>query len=155
MTDAPARTNIVRKSFTFHTRVEWAGGRGGASIAEGKPKFRVASPPEFKGEAGVWSPEDLLIQATNACTMATFLAFANRKNLPLESYASDASGTLEFVEKSYQFTRIEIRVKMGLGPEGSIEEARQILHDAHAACLISNSINAKVVVEADIARRNA
>lgn len=146
MSDAPAQPHIKHKTFTFRTQMEWAGGRGGNSTAEGKPSFRVASPPEFKGEAGVWSPEDLLIQALNACTMSTFLSFATKKNLPLETYQSEAVGTLEFVDVGFQFTKIDVEVTMKLGPGGTEADAQTILHDAHKACLIANSLKSKVNV---------
>jgi peroxiredoxin-like protein len=141
---------VRRKSFTFKTQIEWSGGRGGTGTAEGKQSFRVASPPEFKGEAGVWSPEDLLVQAANACTMTTFLSFAGRKNLPLAAYASSAAGLLEFVDGKYRFTKIEIQVQIRLKPGGSPDEAQQILHDAHEACLIANSLRADVHVVGDV-----
>jgi peroxiredoxin-like protein len=141
---------IKRKSFTFRTRIEWAGGRGGTGSAEGKQSFRVASPPEFKGEAGVWSPEDMLVQAANACTMTTFLSFANRKNLPLAAYDSKAEGLLEFVDGRYRFTRIDIKIQLRLKSGGSADEAKAIVHDAHESCLIANSLRGTVHVEADV-----
>src|SRR5687768_10816971 len=97
------------KSYTYHTRVEWAGARAGQLHAEGKPSFRVASPPEFKGEAGVWSPEDLFVASVNICTMATFLSFAERAKLALSSYSSTAEGTLELVDGGFRFTRIVVK----------------------------------------------
>jgi peroxiredoxin-like protein len=147
---AAEEQSIRRKSFTFKTQIKWLGGRAGTSNAEGKPSFRVASPPEFKGEPGVWSPEDLLVQAANACTMTTFLSFANRKQLPLVSYESHAEGLLEFVDGTYRFTRIDIRAKIQLKPGASADEAKTILHDAHKACLIANSLRGDVHVEADV-----
>ena len=141
---------IRHKSFTFSTQIEWAGGRGGTGSAAGKPSFRVASPPEFKGEAGVWSPEDLLVQAANACTMSTFVGFANRKGLPVGGYSSTASGLLEFVDGKYRFTRIEIRAKIRLKAGGNVGDAQAILKDAHAACLIANSLRATVDVVGDV-----
>ncbi|HEX9816464.1 MAG TPA: OsmC family protein [Candidatus Thermoplasmatota archaeon] len=146
MSDTAGQPQVKHKTFQFRTKMEWAGGRGGNSSAEGKPTFRVASPPEFKGEAGVWSPEDLLIQALNACTMSTFISFATKKNLPLQSYSSEAVGTLEFVDTSFQFTKLDVDVTMRLGPGGTEADAQKILHDAHKACLISNSLKGKVTV---------
>lgn len=146
MSDTAGQPQIKHKTFQFRTKMEWAGGRGGNSTAEGKPTFRVASPPEFKGEAGVWSPEDLLIQALNACTMTTFISFATKKNLPLQAYSSEATGTLEFVETGFRFTKIDVDVTMKIGPGASEADAQTILHDAHKACLIANSLKSQVNV---------
>src|SRR5690349_1078510 len=101
MSTTATKANVKHPSHTYRTRMEWAGGRGGNSIADGKPTFRVASPPEFKGEPNVWSPEDLIVQALNGCTMTTFIGFAARKNVPVAAYACDATGVLEFVETAY------------------------------------------------------
>lgn len=143
-------SQVQRKSFTFRTGIEWAGGRGGTGTAEGKPSFRVASPPEFKGEAGVWSPEDLLVQAANACTMSTFINFAQRKNVPLSAYSSKAEGLLEFTDGSYRFTKIDIHVQLRLKAGGNADEAKKVLDDAHKACLIANSLRGAVHVTADV-----
>lgn len=138
---------IRYKTFTYRTQAQWVENRAGALRSEGKPEFRVSSPPEFKGEAGVWTPEDLFVAAVNVCTMTTFLAFAQRMQIPLVSYTSDAEGALEFVDGGYRFTRVVLRPRIMVGNEEAIEQARKTLHDAHEKCLISNSIRSEVVLE--------
>src|SRR5205085_2826406 len=51
------------KSFRYKSSLVWNSGRRGKTSAPGKPEFDVGSPPEFKGEPGVWSPEELLVGA--------------------------------------------------------------------------------------------
>ncbi|MFA5943101.1 MAG: OsmC family protein [Candidatus Thermoplasmatota archaeon] len=140
---------IRPKTYTYQTRVEWVGFRAGQLHAAGKPSFRVASPPEFKGEPGVWSPEDLFVASVNICTMTTFLSFAERAKLVLTSYASTAEGTLELVEGSFRFTRIVIKPQLHV-PADQVEQAQQLMHDAHAKCLVSNSMRCVVEVEATV-----
>jgi organic hydroperoxide reductase OsmC/OhrA len=135
------------KSFAYRTGVQWADNRAGWLRAEGKPEFRVSSPPEFKVEAGVWTPEDLFVAAVEICTMTTFIAFAQRLNLPLVSYQSQAEGLLEFVEGSYRFTKVVLRPTIVVAEQTALEQAKKALHDAHHSCLIANSIRAEVVVE--------
>ena len=60
--------------------------------AAGKPDLEVSSPPEFKGEAGIWTPEDLFVGALNACILMTFVAFATQKGLEFASYECRAEG---------------------------------------------------------------
>jgi len=79
--------------------------------------------------------------------MTTFLAFAERKALPLVRYESAASGLLENVEGKYQFTLVTVSPRITVASEEDIPKAEQILHDAHANCLIGNSIKTKVEVE--------
>lgn len=138
------------KTFMYATNLKWTGDRAGMMNSDGKPEFRVASPPEFKGESGVWTPEDLLVAAVETCTMTTFLAFAYRKKLPLVSYESRAEGKLEFVDGGYRFTAVIIKPKIVVKTVDSIEETERLLHDAHRKCLIANSIRAEVEVEPDI-----
>lgn len=137
------------KTYTYRTTVAWAGGRAGQLDCDGKPGFRVASPPEFKGEAGVWSPEDLFVASVNICTMTTFLSFAERGKLTLRSYRSEAEGLLELVDGSFRFTRIVIRPRIQV-PADQVDQAKKVMHDAHAKCLVSNSMRCEVVVEADV-----
>lgn len=138
------------KTFIYRTDLEWIGNRAGTLRAAGKPEFRVASPPEFKGEAGVWTPEDLFVAAVNVCTMTTFAAFAQRLNLPVLSYRCEAEGVLEFMEGGYRFTRVTLRPEIVVESDAAVAQAEKTLGDAHKSCIVSNSIVATVVIEPKI-----
>ncbi len=146
-TTTTATPKVKHKTFNYHTELMWLDNRAGMLRAEGKPAFRVSSPPEFKGEAGVWTPEDLFVAAVETCTMTTFIAFAQRLNLPVSSYQCRAEGVLEFVDGSYRFTKVILRPTVVLAHAEFIEQATKTLHDAHKSCLIANSIRAEVVLE--------
>lgn len=141
---------IRRKTFTYRTTLSWLGNRAGMNGSDGKPAFRVASPPEFKGEEGVWTPEDLFVAAVNTCTMTTFAAFTIKRDVAVASYESEAEGTLEFVDGGYRFTKVVVRPRVVAMAPATRELMEEILHDVHKACLISNSISAEVVVEPEI-----
>ncbi len=146
-TAEPVPPKTRHKSFTYRTSAEWTSGRSGALGAAGKPTLPVSSPPEFKGEAGRWTPEDLFVAAIDLCTMTTFVHFAERQHLPLRAYRSEAEGLLEFVDDGFRFTRVVLRPTIVLGDEAAVEPAAQAMRDAHAACLIGRSVRAEVVVE--------
>jgi organic hydroperoxide reductase OsmC/OhrA len=143
--DVPAR--VRHKTFTYETTVDWTKGRSGIVRAAGKPSLQASSPPEFKGEAGRWTPEDLFIAAIDLCTMTTFAAFAERLQIPVTGYRSGAQGTLEFVGDGYRFTRVVLRPSITVGDPTAVGPATQAIHDAHASCLIGRSVNAVVSVE--------
>ncbi len=143
----PAQQKMRYKSFNYLTDLQWVGGKAGLLASPGKPEFRVASPPEFRGEEGVWSPEDLFVAAINICTMTTFLAIAGKKGLELVSYTSTADGLLEFVGEGYQFTKVILKPRIVVAGDKDIETARSLLDDAHHKCLIANSICGRVFVE--------
>lgn len=136
-----------RKTFFYKTEIRWTGNRAGVLSSQEKPDIRTASPPEFKGEAGVWTPEDLFVAAVETCTMTTFLAFAIRKELPLLSYESTAEGKLEFTEGGYQFTEIVVRPRIRVADGRFVDTARQLMDESHHHCLIANSIKSRVVIE--------
>jgi len=142
-----AQPKTKYKTFTYHTNVDWLEKRAGMLRSDEKMEFRVASPPEFKGEEGVWTPEDLFVAAVESCTMTTFLAFAYQKKLPVVSYKSKAEGKLEFVDEGYRFTNIIVKPEIIVESEEALEQAEKIIHQAHEKCLIANSVIAKVEIE--------
>jgi organic hydroperoxide reductase OsmC/OhrA len=115
--------------------------------SEGKQDIPVSSPPEFKGEPGQWTPEDLLVASLEICTMTTFIAFSIRKKLLLKSYESAATGTMEFTGGKYRFTRVILSPVIVVEDERERETAASILEEAHHSCFIANSICSEVILE--------
>jgi len=150
MEQSSSKPKLKHKTFTYHTKLSRVATRACMLRSDEKQEFRVASPPEFKGEEGVWSPEDLLVAAVNVCTFTTFAAFAERKEIPVVSYESKAEGLLEFTVEGYQFTNVTVHPVVIVESSDYIGEAEKIMDDAHKNCLISNSIKGKTIVEAEI-----
>ena len=134
------------KSFRYHTLGVWKQGRRIKVSVEGKPELEISSPPEFKGERGIWTPEDLFVTALNGCIMETFLAFAEQKGLELAAYESSAEALLDFKDGKYRFTEITVRPQVAVKTQEDIERARPIMGNAHANCFVSNSITSLVKV---------
>ncbi len=138
------------KSFTYKTNLKWMEGKSGMLSSAGKTAFKVASPPEFKGEAGVWTPEDLFVASVEICHMTTFLAYAERKNLQIISYQSHANGVLEFINGEYRFTRIVLFPTVVISNSVHEEDVHGLLREAHKHCLVANSIASIVEVNPTI-----
>jgi organic hydroperoxide reductase OsmC/OhrA len=100
------------RSFRYKNKLVWKSGRWGLMSSPGKPEIQVGSPPEFRGEPGVWTPEDMFVGSLNACLMLTFLAFADRKGLGLVAYETSAEGSLEHVEGRYRITEVAVRPRV-------------------------------------------
>ena len=147
MTSVLAPPRIKPKSFTYRTSVAGVEGRSASLQAEGKPPLRVASPPEFRGVAGVWTPEDLFVAAIDVCLMLTFIGIAEKRGLQLAKYESKAEGLLEWDQHSYRFTRVIVSPTITLFDEQSIVAAREIIERAHDTCLVAKSVACEVVVE--------
>ena len=137
------------KVFRYQTDVLWKADRRAVVSAAGKPDIEVSSPPEFKGEAGFWTPEDMFVASVNLCTLLTFVAFAQHKGLEFVRYECAAEGVLENVEGKYRFTEVILHPHVTVKSQEDIERAREILDSAHKGCLVSNSITATVKVFPD------
>jgi peroxiredoxin-like protein len=141
---------VRSKVYTYHTAVKWTEQRKGVISSAGKPDIQVATPPEFKGHEGIWSPEDLFIASANVCVMTTFLAVAERAGLAFTSYESAAEGKLELVDGKFQFTAITLKPTITLPGNADAAKAKELIEKAEANCLVSNSMKAKVSLEATI-----
>jgi organic hydroperoxide reductase OsmC/OhrA len=137
------------KVFTFESDVAWTREKECTVRASDKPEIKLSSPPEFKGLAGVWTPEDLFVASVNVCTLMTFLAYSKHKNLNLAGYESSVEGVLEYSNGKYRFTEITVHPHVTVKAQEEVALARQILQDAHDNCLISNSIVAQVKISPD------
>lgn len=138
--------DVKPKVYTYHTTVKWTEQRKGIISCGGKPDVPVATPPEFKGHEGIWSPEDLFVASANICLMTTFLAVAERTGLVFASYESVAVGRLELVEGKFQFTAITIKPTITLKTSADAAKAKELIEKAEANCLVSNSMKARVTL---------
>lgn len=143
-------THARPKSFEYDVRVRWTGEKRGVLSTPDRPDLEVASPPEFRGHPGTWTPEHMFVGAVNLCTMLTFLAFAGRKGLRLVSYESDGHGTLEMADGRLRFTRVVLRPRIVIAAGDDVETARALFHEAEQACLVTNSIRAQVEAQPEI-----
>ncbi len=82
-------------SYVYETEVIWKSERRMEVRTPGAPAVDVSSPPEFQGEAGMWTPETLFVASVNACFVLTFLAIARLSKLDVVSMRASAQGKLE------------------------------------------------------------
>ena len=132
------------KTFRYQNDLAWKSGLRGTIVSPGKHEVVVGSPPEFKGQEGQWSPEELLVGALNTCLMLTFLAYSKHKGLDIVSYESHAEGLLENVDGKYRVTQIAVEPRVALKSEVDFGRAGEIMTSAKEGCFISNSITASV-----------
>ncbi|MBK7417925.1 MAG: OsmC family protein [Nitrospira sp.] len=141
---------VRSKVYTYRTAVKWTEQKKGTITCEGKPDIQVATPPEFKGHEGIWSPEDLYVASANICLMTTFLAVAERAGLTFTSYHCEAEGRLELVEGKFQVTVITLRPQIALQSGSDAAKAKELIEKAEANCLISNSMKTRIALEPTI-----
>jgi len=136
--------------YTYTTNLEWTEQKKGKIQCDDKPDIMVACPPEFGGHPGIWSPEDFFLGSVEICTMTTFLWFTNKEQLNFKFYKSKAIGTVELVNRVFQFSSITIKVNVGVFSEEDRIKVEKILKKVERACLITNSIKTSINIEPEI-----
>jgi peroxiredoxin-like protein len=145
-----AKGESVIDSAVFSVRLQGSDSKSGKmdSSGDGLPSLEVASPPEFGGPAGVWSPEHLFVASVSACLMTTFRAIAERSGVDVVDYEDHASGDLVRGDDGfYVIETITLRPRVCVGDERQIEKAGRLILKAEGACLIGRSIQSQVKLQ--------
>ena len=140
------------EAHNYNVNLTWTGDRKGTlSSPELHSAIDVATPPQFpKGIEGVWSPEHFYTAAISSCLMTTFLSIAEFSKLEFKSFSCEAKGVLDTVEGKLLMTEVHLKPTVVIAVESLREKAEKILHKSEAACLISNSVKAKVTMTPNI-----
>lgn len=145
---------MTKGPYFYETRLRWTGARHGRIDAPELPAVPVSAPPEFNGEAGLWSPEHLLVSAVETCLMTTFLAIAENSKLETLDYVSSSHATLEWADEGgLRFTEMTVRPRIEVASAGDSGKAVRIVEKAHKHCLVSNALNFPVHVVPEITVR--
>lgn len=136
----------------YEVSVKWESERKGKLHAPGlHSAIEVVTPPEFpKGIEGFWSPEHLLVAASNSCLMTTFLAIAENSKLSFIDFSSKAIGKLEVIDGKYQISEIELFPEVVLEDAQQKDRALRIIEKAESNCLISNSLKSKIILNPSV-----
>ncbi len=113
--------------------------------------LEVATPPEFPGGMpNIWSPEHLFTAAVSSCLMTTFLAIAEYSKLDYVSFKCESKGILQKVDGRFVISEVLLFPEVVITDASKIERTERILEKSEKACLISNSINSKVIMTSKI-----
>lgn len=136
----------------YQVNLKWKSGSEGLLSSPDLPQsIQVVIPPGFPmGIPGIWSPEHLFIASVNACLMTTFLVIAKNSKLEFISFESSASGIVEMEEGFYKVTEITLKPVLTVPPTVRPDRAQKILEMSKKNCLITNSINTAVYLEAKV-----
>jgi organic hydroperoxide reductase OsmC/OhrA len=114
------------------------------------PALESASPPEFDGPGGVWSPETLLCAAVADCFVLTFRAVARAANLPWVRLECRVEGTLDRIDRTTRFTHFVTHAALTVPAGTDAAAARSALERAERGCLIANSLNGERRLAAEV-----
>jgi organic hydroperoxide reductase OsmC/OhrA len=134
----------------YTNNVTWESEKKGKLKIEGKPDLEIATPPEFGGHKDIHSPEDLFVASLNACTLSTFLSFAERTRTKFTAFECSAEGTLEKKEGQLQFTRIVLTPRVEVPSEREKNRALHALTLVNKYCLVTHSITCAVEMNPEV-----
>jgi len=132
----------------FTCRVKWLKGKKASLNFDGKASLEFSYPPAFGGLEGFPCPEELFVAAVNACTLTSFLYFAERLGLKFKAYSCTAEGSLEkTAEGHYVFSKIVLKPDVRLERREDEDKARKVFEYVEKFCIVSRSIEGKITVE--------
>lgn len=143
---------VMANKHEYQVDLTWKEGRKGEVCSpELSDTIQTATPPDFpQGIPNIWSPEHFLVAAVESCLMTTFLAIAENSKLDFISFKSTATGKLDKVEGKFQMTEIKLKPVLEISDENNAERAKRIIEKSEKACLISNSIKSKIILQPKI-----
>ena len=135
----------------IYTAAAGARPEGAVSLTSpGLPEIATATPPEFGGPGGVWSPETLLCASIADCFVLSFRAIARASKVEWSELGCRVEGVLERVEGVSQFTRYTTFASLKVPSEAAGEKARRLLEKAEHVCLISNSLRGERILVTEV-----
>ncbi len=146
----------MSRTTTYHTTVQWKGEHWGHLEMGNGPEYEFSAPPDARGYAGVFTPEDAYVAAANTCVMMMFIWATERFKIKLLSYECRTEGTkLIELDRTEIFTRLHFRPVIRVAACGdtapTVEaRVRRALQSAQKYSLVANSVKSEIVVDPEI-----
>ncbi len=151
------------RQHTYTLQLLWTGNNGQGTRAynayrrdhvircPGKPEIPGSSDPAFRGDAGRYNPEELLVAALSSCHMLSYLHLCAINRVVITDYQDEPVGTMrERADGSGAFTHVVLRPRVTISVESDPAKAAALHHSAHEKCFIANSVNFPVDVDPQI-----
>ena len=124
-------------------------GRGFELEAEGKHGIAGSSDPAFRGDAGRWNPEELLVGSLSACHKLWFLHLAAVEGVVVTEYVDHAEGSMRTAPggETGRFELVTLRPEVTLAEGSHVGKVAGLHREAHRRCFIANSVNFPVRCE--------
>jgi organic hydroperoxide reductase OsmC/OhrA len=159
-------SNNITRTHEYAVHLIWTGGGYGpardyASYSrtytlafDGKPTLEASADPQFRGNAALHNPEDLLVGALAGCHMLTYLAHCVRAKIAVTAYEDATSGTMTLEggggEGGGRFIEVTLRPRVTVAAGTDVAKALTLHEAAHRDCFIAASMNFPVRHDAKI-----
>ena len=157
----------MSKTHQYQSTVRWTGNTGSgtseyksyershvASVA-GKPDILCSSDPAFRGDAGKYNPEDLLVASISGCHMLWYLHLCAVNGVVVTSYEDKAVGVMnEHADGSGEFSKVILRPKVEVASSEMIQKANELHDKAREFCFVARTVNFEVSHEPTATSKN-
>ena len=127
-------------------------GESARTAMSGITEAEIGAPPEYGGSPDSLNPEELLVASVNSCIMLVFYHFADKFEVKVASYHSDAEGKVEKTKNGLRFTNIDVKAKVSVADGAAAEKIQEIARLADKYCLVSGSLACPVHYEVEIVK---
>jgi len=135
-----------RAKHVYRTFLRWDGWNRWTQSAEDFPALACSTPPEFRGEPHVWTPEHLFLAAIESCIVGAFMAYATHAGIDVHSYKSSAEATMVVEGKALKFVDAVVRPRIAVAADDR-RTAAVLLEKSHARCPLVRSVNFPIRME--------
>ena len=138
----------------YETETTWTGDRGDGTasfrgydrlydtVADGRPPIAGSSDPAFRGDAGRWNPELLLVAALSQCHLLWYLHRCAVSDVVVTGYRDRAAGVMtEDDDGGGRFEEVVLRPVVTVAEAGMVERAEALHGEAAARCFVAASVN--------------
>lgn len=138
----------MEKIQLYRGTASWVLEKRGIVMGERIPQaIEFSAPPEFGGEAEMWTPEHFFLAAISTCFISTFRSIAEFNKFDTVALDVAVEGILTKEETGFRFTEVKVRPVLTVATDEERERGIKLLYKAERACLISRSLNSKVTME--------
>ena len=135
---------------TYKNRLEWRGGHLGYTWCQNGLETEFSAPPDLYGKAGVLTPEDAFVAASNTCYFMMVIWAAERFKMELVSLECGAEGEVEeFLDRTSWFKRVTLYPKIVVKNK-SREVVQRALDMALKYSTINRSLKSEIVINPTI-----
>ncbi len=142
----------------YETKVRWTGNTGSGTSdyrgyrrdheihGDGKPAILGSSDPAFRGDAGRWNPEELLVAALAQCHMLWYLHLCAAAGVVVTDYSDTPFGTMtmDATGGGGHFTDVVLRPAVTAADPSMADKALALHDEINAFCFIARSVNFSV-----------
>ena len=134
--------------YSFRTTAYWILQKRGIVSAASVPQaIEFSAPPEFGGEAEMWSPETFLLAAVASCFISTFRAISEYSKFDSVALDVTVDGKVEKEQGGFRFVEVTVRPVLTVATDEDTDKGLKLLLKSESACLVSRSLNARVSIE--------